>query len=53
MSVADDRSWHICDIARSRMDFRFQGKSGRAADITRMTELTHSHIRFFRDWQNH
>src|SRR5258708_32074857 len=27
-----------CDIARSRMDVRFRGKSGRAADITGMTE---------------
>src|SRR5262249_34081977 len=27
------------DIARSRMDFRFRGKSGRAADITAMTEV--------------
>jgi hypothetical protein len=28
-------TWHIRDITRSRMDFRFRGKSGRAADITR------------------
>jgi hypothetical protein len=35
----DVRLWHICDIQRSRMDFRFRGKSGRAADITAMTEL--------------
>jgi hypothetical protein len=28
----------FCDIARSRMDFRFRGKSGRAADITGTTE---------------
>jgi hypothetical protein len=28
---------HECDIARSRMDFRFRGKSGRAADITGTT----------------
>jgi hypothetical protein len=27
------------DIARSRMDVRFRGKSGRAADITGTTEL--------------
>src|SRR6266568_9327803 len=27
-----------CDIARSRMDFRFRGKNGHAADITGMTE---------------
>jgi hypothetical protein len=32
---------HLCDIARSRMDFRFRGKSGRAADIARMTEFDH------------
>ncbi len=31
---------HECDIARSRMDVCFRGKSGRAADITAMTELT-------------
>jgi hypothetical protein len=29
----------FCDIARSRMDFRFRGKSGRAANITGMTEF--------------
>ena len=29
---ADGSSWHICDIARSRMDFSFRGKSGRTAD---------------------
>src|SRR5262245_10699181 len=29
---------HFCDIARSQIDFRFRGKSGRAADITAMTE---------------
>jgi hypothetical protein len=28
-----------CDIARSRMDVRFRGKSGRAADITGTTEF--------------
>jgi len=39
MSVADDRYWHICDIARSQMDVRFRGKSGRAADITGTTEF--------------
>jgi hypothetical protein len=27
----------LCDIARSRMDFRFRWKSGRAADITSKT----------------
>ncbi len=29
--------WHECDIARSQMDVRFRGKSGRAADITGTT----------------
>src|SRR6266446_7078803 len=37
-AVAQVRSWHECDIARSRLDFRFRGKNGHAADITRMTE---------------
>ena len=27
-----------CDMARSQMDVRFRGKSGRATDITGMTE---------------
>jgi hypothetical protein len=31
--------WHFCDIARSRMDVRFRGKSGRAADITGTAEF--------------
>src|SRR6266446_7871885 len=31
--------WHLCDIARSRMDVRFRGKNGRAADITGTTEF--------------
>src|SRR5260221_4976314 len=31
--------WPECDIARSRMDVRFRGKSGRAADITGTTEF--------------
>src|SRR5262245_27603474 len=31
--------WHIRDIARSQIDFRFRWKSGRAADITAMTEF--------------
>jgi hypothetical protein len=31
--------WHKCDIARSRMDVRFRGKSGRAADITGTTDF--------------
>jgi hypothetical protein len=38
----DDRVMLVndfCDIARSRMDFRFQWKSGHAADITAMTEF--------------
>src|SRR5260370_25551049 len=38
-ATAHDRFWHECDIARSQMDVRFRGKSGRAADITRMTEF--------------
>jgi hypothetical protein len=29
---------HLCDIARSRMEFRFECKSGRAADVTAMTK---------------
>src|SRR5262249_48607144 len=36
-SGANVASWHSCDIAGSRMDFRFLRKSGRA-DITAMTE---------------
>src|SRR6266403_3380028 len=36
---AHGRLWHECDIARSRMDVRFRRKSGRAADITGMTEF--------------
>jgi hypothetical protein len=32
-------SWHFCDIARSRVDFRFRWKSGRAADIAAVTEF--------------
>src|SRR5262245_739106 len=35
----DDRFWHECDIARSRMDVRLREKSGRAAEITGTTEL--------------
>jgi hypothetical protein len=35
----DVRFWHECDIARSRMDVCFRGKSGRAADITGTTEF--------------
>ena len=31
--------WHFCDIARSQIDFRFRSKSGRAADVTAMTEF--------------
>jgi hypothetical protein len=30
---------HECDIARSRMDVRFRGKNGRAADISGTTEF--------------
>ena len=44
------RSWRLCDIARSRIDFRFRGKSGRAADITGMTEfdqLRHGRLKTF------
>src|SRR5262245_13518585 len=33
------RSWHFCDIATSRMNFRFRWKRGRAAAITTMTEV--------------
>jgi len=33
------RVWHVRDIARSRMDFRFRWKSGRAADITAMNVI--------------
>src|SRR6266511_6297592 len=32
-------TWHECDLARTRIDFRFRGKSGRAADITGTTEF--------------
>jgi hypothetical protein len=38
-AIAHSRFWHECDIARSRMDVRFRGKSGRAADITGTTEF--------------
>jgi ABC transporter substrate binding protein len=38
-AIAHSRSWHVCDIARSRMDFRFRGKSGRAADISGTAEF--------------
>jgi hypothetical protein len=34
-----EQNRHECDIARSRIDFRFWGKNGRAADITGMTEF--------------
>jgi hypothetical protein len=37
-AIADVGSWHICDISTSLMAFRFQGKSGRAADITAKTD---------------
>src|SRR5258706_9241891 len=30
--------WHECDMARSRMDVRFRGKSGHAADISGTAE---------------
>src|SRR2546429_5470407 len=38
-SEPDVAHWHECDIARSQMDGRFRGKSGRAADITGTTEF--------------
>src|SRR5262249_53644331 len=38
-AIAHNRLWHVWDIARSWVDFRFRGKSGRAADITAMTEF--------------
>jgi hypothetical protein len=38
-AIAHGRLWHIRDIASSRVDFRFRGKSGRAADITGTTEF--------------
>jgi hypothetical protein len=38
MNRRDVVYWHECDIAKSRMDVRFRGKSGRAAAITGMTE---------------
>ena len=31
--------WHFGDIARSQIDFRFRWKSGRAADITAISEF--------------
>ena len=38
MKGRDVAYWQFCDIARSQIDFRFLWKSGRAADITAMTE---------------
>ena len=38
-AIAHSRFWHECDIARSRPDFRFREKSGRARDISGMTEF--------------
>jgi hypothetical protein len=35
----NDRLWHFRDIARSRIDFRFRGKSGHTADINATTEF--------------
>jgi hypothetical protein len=32
-------SWHLCDMSRSRADLRFRWKSGRAVDLTTMTEF--------------
>src|SRR5713226_3879595 len=37
-AVAQVRSWHECDIATSRMDVRFRGKNGHAADISGTAE---------------
>jgi hypothetical protein len=31
--------WHLCNIAKARMDFRFRVKSGNAADIVAMSEF--------------
>jgi hypothetical protein len=31
--------WHFCDVARPPIDFHFSWKSGRAADITAMTDF--------------
>jgi hypothetical protein len=39
MNGTDVAYGHFGDIARSRMDVRFRRKSGRAADITSMTEF--------------
>jgi hypothetical protein len=36
---APNGPWHLCDIAISRMDFRFRGKSGHAADISAMNRV--------------
>jgi hypothetical protein len=33
MMVGDVADWHIRDIARSQIDFRFRWKNGHAADI--------------------
>src|SRR5262245_53709727 len=38
-SGANVAYWHFGDIARSQIDFRFPWKSGRAADITAITEF--------------
>jgi len=37
LACADVCFWHVCDTARSRMDFRFRCKSSRATDITSKT----------------
>src|SRR5258707_10379629 len=38
-----EQNRHECDIARSRIDFRFWGKNGRAGDITGTTEFDPKH----------
>jgi hypothetical protein len=32
-AFAHDRLWHLCDIARSRIDVRFRGQTRHQADI--------------------
>jgi hypothetical protein len=44
--------WHECDVARSQMDVRFRRKSGRAADITGMTESGPNSDINCRNWAN-
>jgi hypothetical protein len=40
-AIAHDRLWHIRDIARPQIDFRFGWKSGHATDIAERPNLTH------------